>query len=69
MPLVTRLRFAFRHAVHHVVPDLVRLKFPGLDAGNGLNISRETLLHPMLIVRQGGESHVHQFMSHDPVVG
>ncbi len=54
--------------MHHVSPDLLRLQFPGHDAGKRFNVGRDSLFHPMLIVGQRGERRVHQLVGRDPVI-
>ena len=45
-----------------------RLQFAGLNPRNRLNVSGQAFFHPVLIVGQGRERHVIQFMRHHPVV-
>ena len=65
---ITGPGLALAHAMHHVSPDLLRLQFPGHDAGKRFNVSRDSLFHPMLIVGQRGERRVHQLVGRDPVI-
>ncbi len=40
-----------------------------VDAGNGLDIGGQAFFHPVIVIGQGGKSHVHQLVCGGPVFG
>jgi hypothetical protein len=64
---VAGLRLAFGHAIEHVAPDLFRRQLAGLHTCDGLDVSRETFFHPVLIVGHRGEGRVDELMGDGPI--
>ncbi|MEP6755234.1 MAG: hypothetical protein ABJA67_07025 [Chthonomonadales bacterium] len=65
---IVSLGFAVRHAAHHAGSCSLCGYFASFQANKWLNISREPLFQPTLVIWYGGHCSVDEFVCQDPAI-